>query len=131
MSDHVGAKAPFHSTAVGKAIAAHLPERDVQELIRANGLPAVTPRTIQDPEVFRSELACVRRDGYAVDDEENVLGARCVAAPIFNMHGDVVGAISLSGPIQRLSDAHMRQIALDVRQAAVHISEKLGYMRSQ
>ncbi len=126
MTDSVGSRSPFHATAMGKAITAHLPERVVQELLDRHGLPPVTEQTISTPERFKEELEKVRRNGYALDNQEIVEGAHCVAAPIFGMFGNVYGAISLSGPMHRYTDDKIPGIAEHVAAAASAISLKLG-----
>lgn len=126
MHETVGSKVPFHATAIGKAIAATLPEEQVRELVKNHGLPPLTERTITDKAVLQRELQNIRQQGYALDDEESVLGARCIAAPIFNMFGNVTGAISLSGAKHRFTEDNLSKMAEDVKQAAKHISAKLG-----
>lgn len=128
MTDTVGSRSPFHATAMGKAIAAHMPEAAVRELLDRCGLPPVTDRTLTDADAFLAELANVRRLGYAVDDQEIVEGARCVAAPVFGMFGVVQGAISLSGAMHRYSDAAIPGIAQEVRAAADAVSRRLGHV---
>ena len=128
MTDQVGSKSPFHATAAGKAIAAFLPEEDVRALVREKGLAVITPNTIADEEALMKALERVRETGYAVDNQEIVLGARCVAAPVMNMFGRVEGAVSLSGALHRFPDADIPAIARDVMAAAKAISKKLGYV---
>jgi IclR family acetate operon transcriptional repressor len=129
MSDRVGSKAPFHVTATGKAICASLREEEVRRLAERKGLPSLTPNSITELPRLMEELARVREQGYAVDNEESVLGARCVGAPVFNMFGRVVGAISLSGAKHRFPDERISAIAEDVKTAAAAVSKKLGYIR--
>ena len=128
MTDTVGSKAPFHATAMGKAIAAYLPENVLRELIAQHGLPKLTNRTITSPERFMEELENVRRNGYAVDDQEIVEGARCVAAPVFGMFGNVYGSISVSGPMHRYTPEKIPIIAEHVKAAAAASSLKLGHV---
>lgn len=98
----VGTFQPMHSTALGKAILANLPEDRVHEILDRHGLSSMTENTITDRENLFEELEQVREQGYAVDDEENVLGLRCVSAPVVG--GDVIfGAVSVSGPSSRFS----------------------------
>lgn len=128
MSDRVGSKAPFHATATGKAISASLREEEVRRMAEHMGLVSLTPNTITEFPRLMEELARVREQGYAVDNEESILGARCVAAPIFNMFGRVEGAISLSGAKHRFPDERIPAIAEDVKKAAATVSKKLGYI---
>lgn len=93
-----------HYIAVGKAMIAHLPEDRLAEIVEETGLPARTDRTITDREELEAHLATIRERGYAVDDEERARGVRCVGAPLLDDAGGVLGAISISGPAQRMTD---------------------------
>jgi IclR family acetate operon transcriptional repressor len=128
MTDTVGSRAPFHATAIGKAITAHMTDEAVRELVREKGLPGATPNTIVSEEKLLLELDQIRRKGYAIDNEEVVEGARCVAAPVFNMYGKPVGAISLSGAIKRFDDRKLPEMTEKVQEAALAVSHKLGYI---
>ncbi|WJH34457.1 IclR family transcriptional regulator [Paenibacillus sp. CC-CFT747] len=130
MTDSVGSKSPFHATAMGKAIASHMSESAVDVLIRDYGLERYTDNTITTPERLREELALIRKRGFAMDDQEIVEGARCLAAPIFGLHGHINGAISISGPMHRYTDEKVPEIAANVMAAAAVISRKLGAVPS-
>lgn len=116
-----GSFAPLHATGVGKVLLAYggLPE--------GLRLEAYTPYTKTDEEALREELAQVRSQGYALDNEEKELGVRCVAAPIFGPEGEVVAALSLSAPASRLSQEAAKRLAEKVREAALRVSLHLGY----
>jgi DNA-binding IclR family transcriptional regulator len=127
MTDTVGSKSPFHATAMGKAMTAFLPEEKVKELITRQGLPALTKNTIVSVEQLQLKLQQVRKQGFALDDQEIVEGARCLAAPIFNMYGNVEGAVSMSGAMHRFADEVIPEMAESIKTAASRISRKLGY----
>ncbi|GGD86180.1 IclR family transcriptional regulator [Paenibacillus nasutitermitis] len=127
MSDKVGSKSPFHATATGKAISAFLPEETVKDMIKAKGLPPLTPNTITDEQTFINELNRIKEQGFALDNEEIVQGARCIAVPLFDMFGRIQGAVSLSGALHRLPDEQIGAIADVIKEAGVQISRKLGY----
>ena len=127
MAATVGLRDDFHSTAVGKAILAQWPEEQVTRALGDGPLVAKTRRTIVAPAALRRELAAVRQRGYALDDEENESGARCVGAPLFDHRGDCVGAISVSGPASRLADGGIAALAPRVVAASREISASLGY----
>lgn len=116
----------IHSTALGKAIMAHLPEKQWAYLLPEK-LEAITPRTITSKDRFYEHLNMIRETGYSVDDGENEVDAYCIAAPIFNGLGVPTAAISISAPNTRLSDATKRDIIEGVMQAAQRISKQLGY----
>lgn len=127
MTDTVGSRSPFHATAMGKAMTAYLPEDEVKELIARHGLPAMTKHTLISTESILAELIQVREQGFSMDDQEIVEGARCMAAPIFNMYGTVEGAVSLSGAMHRFAPDVVPEMAESIKAAAHQISLKLGY----
>jgi DNA-binding IclR family transcriptional regulator len=96
---------PLHSTSLGKALVAFVSQAEQERLLRAIPLQRLTPRTITSPSRLRKELALVRRQGYALDDEEAVAGARCIAAPILDSHQRAVAAVSIAGPVSRIGKA--------------------------
>lgn len=127
MASTIGGRMPVHSTAIGKAILARLPEDDVRALLARTGLPARTPRTITDMEVLIDQLRLTRRRGWALDDTENEEGIRCVAAPLFDHTGRVVGAVSLSGPVFQVTVEAVPDLARAVQACAARISVALGW----
>ncbi len=128
MTDSIGSRSPFHATAIGKTIAAFLKEDIVHSLAEQHGLPALTPYTIHTVERLNEELAVIRQQGYALDNQEIVEGARCVAAPIFDMYGNPLGALSLSGAMHRFKEEDLPDISEQIKSAAAEISKKLGYL---
>lgn len=99
---HVGTRVPLHETGLGKAIMAHLPRERVDEIVEMHGLTAATTNTITDRGKLNDELAQIRETGIALDDEERIPGLRCVAAPILSKNDRILGAISVSGPSNRI-----------------------------
>jgi IclR family acetate operon transcriptional repressor len=116
-----------HSTAVGKAIAAQQSDDAVRTLLRASGMPARTPRTITRVDDFMDELARVREQGYAIDDEENEQGARCVAVALTGTR--VAAGISISAPAVRLSHEQAQGVAKALSDEARRLSRRLAAMR--
>jgi IclR family acetate operon transcriptional repressor len=110
----------IHCTALGKAIAATLPDRDVLQLLRRTELKAMTKRTISTPEDYLKELERVREAGYAIDDRENEEEGRCVAVFVPGLSTPM--AISLSGVASRFSTDRARDAAESLRVAAIEIS---------
>jgi IclR family transcriptional regulator, KDG regulon repressor len=129
MSSGLGSRAPAHCTSVGKALLAFQPAEMVNQVIE-NGLKRYTPNTITDPDALRQELATIRTRGYALDDEEIEEGLRCVAAPIRDHAGQVVSAISVAAPVQRMSKKQVQSTIPSVVAAANTISRRLGYLPS-
>ena len=94
----------LHLSSTGKAVLAHIPRRRVREIIDQHGLPARTEHTIADPDRLFEELDLIEEQGYALNDEEELRGARAVGAPIFDQRKEVIGAVSVSGPSGRIDD---------------------------
>ena len=90
----------------------------------------VTPKTITNPQDFLAELEHVRSQGYAVDEEENELGGRCLAAAIFDVSGRPVAALSISVPIQRLPRERLPKYGEMIQESALEISRNMGYFRA-
>ena len=93
-----------HSTAAGKSMLAYLPDHRVDEIIDQNGLPQQTENTITDREEFKENLRQVREREYAIGDGERLRGVRCIATPVRNDSGRVLGSIGVSGPSRRMSN---------------------------
>jgi IclR family KDG regulon transcriptional repressor len=93
----IGVRYPAHSTALGKVLLAHLPERQLVNLFNHYGLAKTSPKTIDSRSRLLEELRTVQKQGYAVSDGELYLGIRAVAAPIFDAGGEVSAAVSVTG----------------------------------
>jgi DNA-binding IclR family transcriptional regulator len=111
MSSKVGNRRYLHTTALGKVLLSGLPEKEVQRLIRIQGLPRLTPRSIVTRQALKLELDLVRKQGFAMDNEENELDGRCLAAPIVGVGGRIVAALSISAPVFRMDMARARTLA--------------------
>lgn len=122
----VGRRMPLHSTSSGKALLAFLPDEQVEALLRITGLTRSTPKTIVSLPRLKQELKKVRESGFALDNEENTVGVRCVAAPIFDRHGKVAAALSLTGPVQQITDDELPKVSEKVREAARQMTLALG-----
>ncbi|WP_135807409.1 IclR family transcriptional regulator [Halorussus marinus] len=95
----------LHWSSTGKAILAQLDDTHIEHIIQEHGLPAATDNTITSKEELFEDIEKIRnRDGIALNDEEEVRGTRAVGAPIVDGGGNVLGAISISGPISRITD---------------------------
>lgn len=120
-----GTLSPMHASGIGKAILAHLPG-DRREALTGAGMEPFTARTLVDPEALAADLDATRERGWALDDEEKTDGMRCIAAPVFDLHGEVVAGVSVSGPSARVSPDRTPQLAEAVREAARDLSAALG-----
>ncbi|HTF45745.1 MAG TPA: IclR family transcriptional regulator [Terriglobales bacterium] len=126
LSSRVGTRRSLHVTALGKALAAFLPAAARENVLSTITFQKSTERTIMNLLQFRQELEKIRRQGYAVDDEEAVQGARCVSAPILNSEGEPIAAVSVSGPVTRVSPNQVAGLAGAVTTAARAISAAMG-----
>lgn len=123
----VGSRRSLQEAALGKALAAFLPASEYERVLRGVVFQRVTPRTITNMPQLRGELDKVRRQGYAVDNEEALLGCRCVSAPILNNDRVAIGALSISGPVTRMSLAQIPALAAMVKTAANAVSTTMGF----
>jgi DNA-binding IclR family transcriptional regulator len=128
MVSHIGSRTALHSSAVGKILLAALPEEDLADFLARRGLARQTDKTITDGVKLERHLDDVRRQGFAIDDEENEKGIRCIGAPIRDADGKVVAAVSVSGPTARVTKARVSQaLHRQVCAAALNISRQLGF----
>lgn len=102
MASQPGMRRPVNCTALGKAMLAYLPDKERKDIFPLLAFEHLTPRTIPSLAKLKRELKRISQVGYALDDEETYLGARCAAAPIFDGAGKVAAAISVSGPVTRI-----------------------------
>jgi DNA-binding IclR family transcriptional regulator len=124
----VGVRSSVHCTALGKAILANLDdEQRKQEILSSIQFVSYTPRTVVNIARLKRDLVRIREEGYSLDDEEAMNGARCIGAAIFDADGKVVGAISISGPVVRVTKERLRFFSGEVCKAAWEISRRLGY----
>ncbi|NUB93780.1 IclR family transcriptional regulator [Haloterrigena sp. SYSU A121-1] len=100
----IGEKMPIHSTSLGKAILAELPRNEVDQIVEEYGLPERTENTVTDVGDLHEELDEISSRGYSIDDEENIPGVRCIGAAVSVPGTEAIGALSISGPSQRMTD---------------------------
>lgn len=123
----VGAQRPIYCSAVGKCLAAWLPEEELNGIIRRTVFERKTPKTITSPQVFRQELKRVRSTGFAFDNEEHIPGIRCLATPVRDYTGGVRAALCVVGPKSHLPKKRLREICKVLRKIAMNLSARLGY----
>jgi IclR family acetate operon transcriptional repressor len=126
MASQVGNPLQLHSTAIGKAILSYLPDDRRRSLIELIELSRRTHRTITTRRGMEEEARLTRERGYALDDEENEEGIRCVGVPVFDYSGQVIGGISISGPAFHLSLEDARSLVPALRAGGRRASEALG-----
>ena len=120
----VGRRMFLHSTSVGKCLLAWLPKQEAEAIVKQQGLKKRTPKTINTIGRLLADLERVKDEGYAVDDEENSLGARCLGAPVFDVTGSVVAALGASGTLTQVDEASMPRLADAVKETARRISRQ-------
>lgn len=123
----IGRRVPLHSSAVGKVLAAFIPSIERERLLENYQYSVHTPHTITNEDDFQKELEQVIEKGMAYDKEENEIGVRCIAAPIFDHSGRVIAAISISTLITTVSDAELEVLLLRLRETSKLISTGLGF----
>ncbi len=123
----IGKRMDLHCTGGGKALIAYFPETELDRLVKECGLPRHNDNTIRSIRRLRSELALVRRLGYAFDDEEDEIGLRCVGAPIFDALGAVAAALSVSGTTLQIHPENLKDLVAEVKKTALDISTLLGF----
>jgi IclR family KDG regulon transcriptional repressor len=122
----IGGRDPAHSTALGKSILAFLPKNAVDKYINEYGLIAKTKNTITDPERLHKELAIIKKQRYAFDNQEIVLGVECIAAPIFDNGMNPIAAISVSMPVNEENSKKLQKYKDYIINASKQISSNLG-----
>ncbi|HKJ94814.1 MAG TPA: IclR family transcriptional regulator, partial [Gammaproteobacteria bacterium] len=121
LASRVGQRAEMHCTAMGKAILA-FSDGSLLDQIAASTLRAHTARTLGDADSLRASIAHVRRDGFALDDQENEPGVRCVAAPVFDSSGRVIAAISVSGTLAQVPKQSVGRIGKRLTDMCLRLS---------
>lgn len=128
MVSRVGLRVPVHCSSVGKVFLAQYSDQEFERFVQEKGLEKRTENTITNTEKLKHHLKEIYRQGYAVDDEENEKGIRCVGAPIFNQQGQVIAAVSISGPTVRISKKIIQEtMKNEVMKTASDISREIGY----
>ena len=124
---NVGARLPLHATSTGKLLLAYAPDDAVVDNVLSRPLPALTPVTVTDPAVLRSELSEICARGYASTQDELDIGFMAVAAPIYDQTRRVVAALSIGGPILRMDTERLPEMVAALQVAARKISRRIGY----
>lgn len=121
-----GTVSEMHASGIGKALLAFMPADRRQSVLSGKELARYTDHTLTDHNVLEQDLASSRARGYAVDADEKTFGMRCIAAPVYDVFGEAVAGLSVSGPTSRISDADIPRLAEYVTQAAQDLSAAMG-----
>jgi DNA-binding IclR family transcriptional regulator len=124
----VGARVPLYATGVGKAFLSREGEAELEDYFQRTQRMRHAPHTLVGREALREGVERVRRQGYAVDDEEMEQGVRCVAALVFDHNRLPAAAVSVSGTVTRLTPERIEQLGQRVRRCALVISHELGFL---
>lgn len=111
----------------GLVFGAYLEPEQLESLLQTAELPRLTQYTIASPDELRQEFDRVRRRGYAVDDQYNAIGHRCIGAPVFDHTGRIIAEINISGHMRTISDDKIEDLAVKVMERASQASQRMGY----
>jgi len=125
VSLNIGMRSPATTTSNGKAVLAYLPDDRVAEIMKIEGLPAMTRKSITRPSAYRVDLAATRERGYATDYEEYQEGIAGISAPVFDSRKQVIGALSIAGPAFRMSKDKIRNYGKRCADMAAQLSSML------
>lgn len=128
MASHIGSRDSLHSTSIGKAILAYQEAEQRARLTASLDLVARTAKTITDRVSLAEELDRTRRRGYAIDNEENEDGARCVGVPVLDGAGRPLAGLSLAGPSGRITPERAEELAHSLWEASRAISARLNWI---
>lgn len=121
-----GTAAAMHSSGIGKALLSRMDDKRQRQVLAAGQLEQFTEFTLTEPETIIADLHASKLRGYAIDGEERNLGMRCIAAPVFNVFGEVVAGISVSGPTTRITPGRIEALAIPVMDAAARLTRAIG-----
>ena len=124
----IGQRGPVYCTALGKVLMAFQPEDEQSRIIHKIRLTPFTARTITSKQRLMEELRVIRKQGYSLDRREIEEDVECIGAPIQNHLGNVIAALSISGPQRKIDTPQEKQFIRDVVKAAALVSSKLGYV---
>ncbi len=128
MFTQLGAKVPLYCTGGGKILLAYQPKRIQDLILSKSNFQRYTQNTLASAEDLMEELEIIKKQGYALDNEEREEGVTCIAAPVFDCYGEAIASISISGPTYRLKEKQTSVIIKNVMDIAKELSISLGYM---
>jgi DNA-binding IclR family transcriptional regulator len=122
----IGKRMDVNCTSLGKALIAYLPEPEIDRIILAHGLPRHNENTIHSPKKLKEDLARVVRLGYALDDEEDELGLRCIGVPVLDGIGRAIAAVSIAGTSSEINESNFEFLVREAKVTASGIAEALA-----
>ena len=130
MVSRVGSRIPLYCSGVGKALLAELPDPEIEDIWNSSEITSLTPYTVTSLSDLMDRIRGVREAGFAMDDEENEEGVRCIAVSIPDYHKEPVYALSISAPVSRMTDARIAELSTDVLTFKKDLEKTLGFSRS-
>jgi DNA-binding IclR family transcriptional regulator len=125
LSTWPGRRMELHCTGVGKALLAYIPDEDLRQLLKVRAFSRHNDNTITSPKRLLQQAQAIRAAGYAVDDEEDEVGYRCLGVPVFDEQGRVAAAISVAGSVSQVNDEKLKFLAGQLKRAADAITASL------
>ena len=124
-----GRRGPIHASGIGKAILSTWSDTDIGQMLSGKSLTHFTDHTLDTLPALLKDIQQIRTRGWSIDDEEHTLGMRCIAAPLFNEHGEAIAGISISGPAVRLPRDKLGVLGPVIRQTADELTMAMGGRR--
>lgn len=121
-----GTRSPLHASGIGKALLAFSRPEVLRGYLEGPGLTRFTDKTLVTPEALAQDMARIRARGFSFDDEERTRGMRCIAAPVFDLTGEAIAGVSVSGPSHRIGSEHVKTLGAVVAAAAAELSHAMG-----
>lgn len=121
-----GSKGAIYASGIGKILFAYLDDEAARRMLSRTQIQQFTDKTMTDIDALIAHKSEMREAGYSYDNEERTLGMRCIAAPIFNLYGEAVAAISVSGPTSRITENDVEELARIVKLSAAIITDNTG-----
>jgi DNA-binding IclR family transcriptional regulator len=122
--EEIGNRSKLHQSALGKVILANLDDEELTSILKKLSLERATNNTFQDSQLFRYHLKAILEDGYAFDDEERIVGIRCVAVPVFR-HQKVIAALAIAAPAEQISRSTLKNIATKLHGGSKAITKEI------
>lgn len=127
MVSRVGSRIPLYCSGVGKALLAELTDEEIREIWISSDIRSLTPNTIVTLDALMQRIGEIRRTGYALDNEENEEGVRCIAVSLKDYHKKPVYALSISAPVGRMTDERIRELAVRVLDFKRELTATMGF----
>lgn len=121
-----GTRSPLHASGIGKALLAFGRAEVLCGYLDGPGLTRFTDKTLTTPDALTQDMARIRTRGFSFDDEERTRGMRCIAAPVFDLTGEAIAGVSVSGPTHRIGHEHVKTLGAVVAAAAAELSAAMG-----